>query len=230
MRTQIQKNTQPTKISQPSRPQEDIYTTGFFNQAHASQVTRICRMTIEQQITASQALRLTQSTQKLSFASPSLRPGLKKSKALSISTEDSNQPKTASSTSQTSEKKQRMMLAAIASQDKKLAHLIDRLNHFEEECIADGTLNSSNLARFRAVSRGYLGLVVQNFPVFKTHRSRSLVLSLILLASSALGVSNQEFLFQISKVVRRNKVIKISSLKKLKSYTFLKNYAQKFGW
>ena len=208
---------------------QDIYNTGFQNQSHASLVTLNCKQSLEHQMNAAHALKLANKDYKFVFATPSLPAASirhKKSKALSISTKDTN-PSPKGSKSQESRfpssDPQRQILAAIASQDKKLASLVQKLTQFEEECVIDGVLDSQNLGRFRAISRGYLGLIVQNYDSLRSQRTRSLVISLIFAACSAIGVSNQQFLFEVSKVVKKTNVIKISSLKKLKSYIFLKS-------
>lgn len=199
------------------------YTEMFKDFTKAQGLTKTCRKKLELHL-ASKSIKETLSKVKRNmFASPVLSPTLNTSpKALSVSTVASDSEKSKFSFKPKKQVNSEIeLLQKITKIGPKMKNVVETLLEFEEVLTAEKLLNKFKLTRFRRMSRGLLGLVVQSYEEFKKQQAANLGLSILYHAAQKIEISDSEFSFQASKVLKKS--VKVRNIRKSKCYGLIKN-------
>lgn len=211
-------------MTQPTRPN---YDEMFRNPKKALKLTIVCKKKLELHLSAKATNENLAKIKANSFPVPKkLRlksPKTGTSAALSVSTVASDsEPKMFSFKARRFEDPELELLSKIAEGDKKLDQVVRMFLDLEEVMLADHILDRNRLLKFRRVSRGMLGAVVQNFSSFRKQQARNLGLSILLITAKKVGVEESEFSFQASKILEKNKKVKIKSIRRSKCFGLIK--------
>lgn len=236
--------------SQPVQKSHLNYDEMFTSFEKASELTLLCKRKLEEHIAAKPANSLLKLITQNNFPIPSQKQFFFSKEAISVVSTDVSEEnyrdeikeidlceekkknfifvlkkksfKNEEENKKTEEMASKSEKSITGVKNKKMEKVVKIFMSFEEKSIASKTLTKKNLQKFRRMTRGLLGLLLQNPEEFKTQQSTNLALAVLFLAVKRLGIREMEFLSLISQVPEIRKRVKISSIKRSKCYSLVK--------
>lgn len=201
------------------------YDEMFTDYIKAQQLTKTCKRKLEIHINKKPTTEILNLISSNAFASPSLSLKINSPpKALSVSTvaSDSETSKYDFKNQKSKEDPEFELLQKLTTLGSKMEKVVEMFYEFEQVFLADRLLNKPKLASFRRESRRILGMVAYNFKIFKKQQAINLGLSILYLTAKKIGIEDNEFSFQASKVLGKERSVKVKSVKRSKCYGMIK--------